>query len=1028
MRRFPLAFCLFLAGAGLFVSATPMFAAVSVSLTPHTASLRTQEFLQFNAAILGTTDLRVKWYVNGIAGGNANLGTVSTTGKYTAPVSVPAASVTVKAVSVADPTMFDSSIVTLLNPIPVLTDIQPRAINTGLSTTIHAYGSKFVSGAVIYWGTAPLPTTFVSSTELRASYAPPEPAGATVVLRVRNPNPGAADSASTIAIGIAPPIVVLIGPATLTLRLGMTYPFGSYIGNAQDPSLKWYVNGISGGNASFGTISSAGVYTTPAVLPALNVIQIKVASVQDPRAFATSTVTLLNMVPSFTDLQTRFPNTGLATTFRAFGTNFVAGAQIYWGTVPLTTTFVSSTELRATYTPLEAAGTVVSLRTRNPNSGGIDSNQQDVIIQAPVSVTVAPSTATLRLGTAAQFYPVIQNAQNPALTWTVNGITGGNAALGTISAQGLYTPPALIPAPNVVEIKAASVQDPRAAAASSVTLLNAIPVVSGVTPALTTVTSTFTINGTGFARNATATLDGQPLTLSFVSPTQINAAGAIALPLGGFAVLEVTNPDPGASVSQAVGIPVTVPSSMLTYAAASRFLEQASWGPTPNDVGHVMQIGREAWLSEQFSTPASIYSDNIGAMPGLTSLQSQFMRNAVNGSDQLRQRVAFALGQLFVVSGQKLGLHSQMAPYQRLLLSNAFANFRDLLREVTLSPSMGNYLDMANNDKPSTFAANENYARELLQLFTIGPGPYTETDVKQMALVLTGWTYPPVTGVASAWPNPPNYVGQMVAFDNHHDTTAKTILGAAIPAGQTALQDLNSALDIVFNHPNVPQFVSYRLIQRLVTGNPSPAYVSRVAAVFANNGLGVRGDLQAVVRAILLDPEAATDGVSVLAPDQGHLREPVLYLTTLLRGLGAVLPQDTPVAEFADMMGQKLFYPPSVFNYFSPSYPIPGFGIPGPEFQILNASTMLARANVALLITHGAITQYASISFDRFDDLAGNVPMLLDAISNALLRGQMQPDMRASITTAISGLTDPFQRSRTALYLVATHARYQSQR
>src|SRR5205085_10762979 len=142
---------------------------------------------------------------------------------------------------------------------------------------------------------------------------------------------------------------------------------------------------------------------------------------------------------------------------------------------------------------------------------------------------------------------------------------------------------------------------------------------------------------------------------------------------------------------------------------------------------------------------------------------------------------------------------------------------------------------------------------------------------------------------------------------------------------------------IIFNHPSVPQFVSYRLIQRLVTGNPSPAYVARVAAVFSNNGLGVRGDLRAVVRAILLDPEAATDGVSTLAADQGHLREPVLYITTLLRALGAVLPTDTNMAMFSDSMGQSLFYPPSVFNYFSSSYPIPGFGIPGPEFQILNA-------------------------------------------------------------------------------------------
>jgi hypothetical protein len=269
----------------------------------------------------------------------------------------------------------------------------------------------------------------------------------------------------------------------------------------------------------------------------------------------------------------------------------------------------------------------------------------------------------------------------------------------------------------------------------------------------------------------------------------------------------------------------------------------------------------------------------------------------------------------------------------------------------------------------------------------------------------------------------------MAEFDNHHDTTAKTFLGTAFPAGRTAQQDLDAALDAIFNHPAVPPFVSYRLIQRLVTGNPSAAYVARVAAVFVNNGSNVRGDLSAVVRAILLDPEAATDGVSTLAADQGHLREPVLYIATLLRGLGAAsLPPDTNMPAFAQWMGQNLFYPPSVFNYFLPSYPTPGFGIPGPEFQILNASTALTRANFALVAVNGYLGTAAPLPLDHFDDLGWNIPTLLDAISNALYRGAMQSDMRSSIANALANVTDPGLRARTALFLAASHARFQAQR
>lgn len=1011
-----------------------MLAPISVTMSQPTASLRLFDTFYFPATVANAMDPTLTWSVNGVAGGNNTAGTVTSQGVYTVPAALPSPNVVqVKAQSVTDPRASATATVTLLNPVPYLSDVQPRNINTGLTTTIHAYGARFTAGAQIYWGAIALPTTFVSSTELRASYAPADTAGATVNVHVRNPDPGAVDSGQTIPVGILAPITVNVTPPSVSLRIFDVQYFPATIANATDPTLTWSVNGIAGGNSTVGTVTSQGVYTVPAALPAPNVVQVQAASAQDPRASSTATVTLQNPAPYFSDVQPRGVNTGLNTTLHVYGARFAAGAQVYWGSIPLPTTFISSTELRTAYTPTETAGTTVSLKVRNPDPGAVDAGQlQTVTVLAPISVIIGPPSATVRLGTTTQFPSAINNALDTTLVWSVNGIAGGNTTIGTISGQGAYTPPAVVPSPNVVQVKAASATDPRASSSSTVTLFNPIPVVTAISPAsLTPGAMSFTINGASFMSTSTATLDGAPLAIAFVSPAQLTATASIVAPLGGFSVLKVTNPDPGGSVSQPLAIAVTNPGTALTYAVAARFLEQASWGPTPGSIAHVMQVGRDAWITEQFGMPSSTYSDNIGGMPMLTSLQAQFMQNAVSGSDQLRQRVAFALGQLFVVSGLKLMSHDKMAPFERLLLADSFGNFRTLMRDVTLSPSMGEYLDMVNNDKPNPAYAvlpNENYARELMQLFTMGPGPYTEADIKQLALIFTGWTYPP-SGTTSVWPNPPYYAGQMAGFDSHHDTTAKTFLGTAFPAGRTAQQDLDAALDVVFNNPGVPQFVSYRLIQRLVTDNPSAAYVSRVAAVFANNGSNVRGDLKAVVRAILLDPEAATDGLTTLAADQGHLREPVLFITTLLRGLGAAsLPPDTNMPAFAQVMGQNLFYPPSVFNYFLPSYPVPGYGIPGPEFQLLNTSTALARTNFVLIAVNGYLGTAAPMPLTHFDDLGGNAQVLLDAISNALYRGAMQADMRSSITNAIANVTDPAQRARTALFLAASHARYQAQR
>jgi len=431
-----------------------------------------------------------------------------------------------------------------------------------------------------------------------------------------------------------------------------------------------------------------------------------------------------------------------------------------------------------------------------------------------------------------------------------------------------------------------------------------------------------------------------------------------------------------------------------TQSEAVRFLAQSSFGPTRASVARVMQIGIRRALDEQFETPTTGYGalpavpiaqpasctgdgnptsaaticarDNYSIFP----VQRMFYANATGGADQLRQRVAFALSQITVVSALDLRFAYAMAGYQQLLLDHAFGNYRDILYEVTLSPVMGHYLDMVNNDKANPARGtkpNENYARELLQLFSVGltrlhrdgtpvrvggqPVPtYDQAVIDDLARVFTGWTYPPMPGATTAGHNPPYFSGRMVAVESNHDSGVKTILGGRVlPAGQTAAKDLNDAIDTLFNDPNVGPFVATRLIQHLVTSNPSPAYVARVAAAFDGRSEDdrhrtARGDMQAVLRAVLLDPEARRAGA--IDPRYGKLQEPALFAVSALRALGG-RSDGVYLRNVVGALGQDVFSAPSVFSFYPPAYPLPGSAtLLGPEFAIFSTSTAIGRLNL----------------------------------------------------------------------------------
>jgi uncharacterized protein (DUF1800 family) len=505
-----------------------------------------------------------------------------------------------------------------------------------------------------------------------------------------------------------------------------------------------------------------------------------------------------------------------------------------------------------------------------------------------------------------------------------------------------------------------------------------------------------------------------------------------------------------------------------TSSDAVRFLEQATFGPTTALVEHVRDIGFAAFLDEQFQAAMSSYptlplyptTRDTTACPNgsacqrdnytMYPLQNRFFVNALYGEDQLRQRVAFALHQILVVSGVEARLPSWMAPYLQLLDRHAFGNYRDLLYDLTLNPAMGNYLDVNGNTRTRP---NENYAREILQLFSIGtvrlnidgsvqldeagqPIPtYTQDTVNAFARVFTGWRFapPPATGV-------PNYIDPMVVNEAQHDVGAKTLLnGVTLPAGQTTTKDLNDAIDNIFNDPNVGPFISRQLIQHLVTSNPSPAYVARVASVF-NGGAAPRGDLKAVIRAILLDPEARGD-VKTDA-NYGRLRHPAQFIPNVLRAFNArsadgMTTSDGYLNPQSVAMGMDVFRPPSVFSYFSPATVVPGSaGVRGPEFGIFSTSTALRRLNFVNTMVFSRITVSAnapsgtSLDFTPLLPLASAPPDLVAALDDLLMHGSMSDDMRLSIEQAVSlvASTNALKRVRTAVYLVLTSSQYQVER
>lgn len=525
-----------------------------------------------------------------------------------------------------------------------------------------------------------------------------------------------------------------------------------------------------------------------------------------------------------------------------------------------------------------------------------------------------------------------------------------------------------------------------------------------------------------------------------------------------------------------------------------RFLEQAAFGPSTEADNRLRRIGLRTWLAEQFdaaypsipypeiplmptnppsgcsqTTNPTCYRERYTAVP----LQQWFFKEAYYGNAQLRHRTAWALSQIWVTSAMTIQQSSYMVAWHKVLSKNAFGNYRDLMYEMTLNPAMGDYLDMIRSTKDNP---NENYAREILQLFSIGlfrlnrdgtlmrdaqnnPIPtYDQSTVNNFARVLTGWSYCNTADCPNAAPGVLNFKDPMIIQPANHDLGAKTLLDYPNVANRTILAcdgcstgqvlsysetSLRQAIDNIFEHPNVPPFVSRILIQHFVTSDPSPAYVERVASVFENNGNNVRGDLKAVVRAILLDPEAR--GNIKTAPRYGKLREPVQLVTNLgrtfpARSWAGDSITDGGLSTQMTKIGQNPFYAPSVFNYYPPDYVVPGTTLNAPEFGILNSTYATNRTNFLYVLVFDGIAPNATdslrgISLDMSEavaaadaDASGN--QLLDLLNYKMLHGAMSAEHRASLLTAVASIpaTSSLLRVKQAVYLIAASSQYQIQR
>jgi uncharacterized protein (DUF1800 family) len=785
-------------------------------------------------------------------------------------------------------------------------------------------------------------------------------------------------------------------------------------------AVTWSVNGVTEGNSTYGTVSTTGLYTAPTVIPMNNAVKVTATSTAYPTKSASVTITITHPpVQLWSTSPTSVPVGPF--TIWLNGQNFGSNTVVNFGGVQLTPVVSSSTSAKLSGTALASqVGTKVKVTATNTGLGGTTSGSVNVSVTAapPVSVSLSPSIAGVPVNTTKQFNATVTNGNGLAVAWSVNGIVGGNTTVGTVSGSGLYTAPAAIPNPATVTVQASA-----GSAVGSATVTVEAPLPPPITVTISPSSATIAPGGNQqFTSNVAVTWSA---TAGSITGGGLYTAPAVAPNPPTATITATANENSSASITVNIASPPNPGPGLGTpNLSAGRFLEQAAFGPTPTDMAHLEQVGVNAWLTEQFNMPETPITIPASGQSG--DVQQQYLNRLSSAPDQLRQKVAYALSQIIVISMNKNIYPDQIVPYLQILSHDAFGNYRTLLWDISTSSQMGNYLDLAHSAKPAgAGGANENYAREVMQLFTIGvsklnmdgslqldaqnnPIPnYSQTEIQQVALALTGWTY-----VNDAWQD---FSGPMVPLEANHATEAKSFLGCNLAAGQNTAQDMNGVFDCLFNHPNIAPFIATRLIRSLVTSNPSPAYIQRIARVFVNNGSGVRGDLKAVVTAILTDAEARNDAAT---QNFGRIREPFFEIIAFVRAMGGSINASNGLPWVFSLQAQTPLTPPSVFSFYSPLYHLPRTPLFAPELQIYTPTESAERANFLWDIISNPATDF-TISYTPFINVAGNTQALIDQIDQTLLYGRMPQTMRQSLANMIAAQPDNTSRWQEAIYLAA---------
>jgi len=726
--------------------------------------------------------------------------------------------------------------------------------------------------------------------------------------------------------------------------------------------------------------------------------------------------------------------------------------------------------MKAAQDEAAAAAAAKAAEAALKNQNAAEAPMAAAVQPAAAAVEISPAFATAQATTSTADVPAV-----PTLTFRARAdVAGGVGAMVSVLVNGATV--------GTVEVKSTALADYKVTA----------PGLTAGAKVELAFTNDAVVGGVDRNFYVTYLTDGTTVVPSTANGVAIDR-GAGAAAFDGLDVIKGQINIPWNAALRVIWPSNPVDAQWARKVDAVRFLQQATFGPTLADVDTLVNTSYDAWISAQMALPYTAdfvsYIQGkyalgdayrpLGANYNYTWVGQKFWERAINAPDQLRQRTAFALHKIFMISQADSNLQFQArsyANYVDMLHKHAFGNFRDLLEDIALSPAMGIYLSHIRN-RPEDLTVgrmpDENFAREIMQLFTIGlyelnadgtlhldPNgnpidTYNNNDVMAMSKVFTGWSWgfpdAQLTLTNFRWVTPSVTMAndqqidllRMKPYPGQHSTIEKKLFtgrrwAVTLPAGNSAQADLKTALDTLFNHPNVGPFIGRQLIQHLVTSNPSQAYVSRITAVFNNNGQGVRGDLGAVVRAILLDPEARTTP----AANAGKLREPVLRITHWIRAFNVKSAKgDFPMPWLLDDQGERAFGSPSVFSYYRPGYVPPNTkfstrGAYAPEFQIVNENTVALWLNTAEAMAGSGIAWTGAANdlvanYAPQAALAGsdNMASVLDQLNLLLLGGRMTPSLRGQLIEMMSQIPTsnadgPLLRARAATFLSLASPEY----